>query len=170
MNWSAICWYQLHLIVTHHRSDSIVHGVTSCRKYSLENHAMARASGIMQNQVYINPNRNPQRGHTKTLIRLAPTINIRGWPVPPEKNGSSPQTHPYPDGWSTTGWFKRNIMNGVPGGNLCRPEVNAITDIAELGGQQVATKTLQSCGLKRCSAMSASCWESRLVNPNWMRG
>ena len=40
-------------------------------------------------------------------------------------------------------------MNGVPGGNLCRPEVNAITDIAGMGAQQVATRTLQSCGLKR---------------------
>ena len=38
-------------------------------------------------------------------------------------------------------------MNGVPGGNLCRPEVNAITDIAGMGAQQVATRTLQSCGL-----------------------
>ena len=40
-------------------------------------------------------------------------------------------------------------MNGVPGGNLCRPEVNAITDVAGMGAQQVATMTPQSCGLKR---------------------
>ena len=32
-------------------------------------------------------------------------------------------------------------MNSVAGGNLCRPEVNAITDIVEMGAQQVATRT-----------------------------
>ena len=101
--------------------------------------------------------------HTKTAVRSASTVSIRGrpsaptvgpqWPnnvrkCSPEKNGSCPQTYPYPDGWSTTGWFKQNIMKGVPGGNLCRPEVNAITDRVEMGAQQVATRTMHSCGLK----------------------
>ena len=67
MNWSAICWYQLYLIVTHHRSDSIGHGVTSCRKYSLRNLAMA---GNMQIQVSINPNRNLQKGTLTQKPRL----------------------------------------------------------------------------------------------------
>ena len=29
-------------------------------------------------------------------------------------------------------------MKGVPGGNLCLPEVNALTDIVGMGAQQVA--------------------------------
>ena len=70
MNWSAICWYQLYLIVTHHRSDSTGHGVTSCWKYSLKNHAMARPSGNMQSQVSINPNRNLQMGTLTLKPRL----------------------------------------------------------------------------------------------------
>ena len=73
MNWSAICWYQLYLIVTRHRSDSISHGVTSCRKYNLKYHAMARPNGIMQSQVSINPNRNSQK------MTLTPRPCL-GWP------------------------------------------------------------------------------------------
>ena len=82
------------------------HGVISSRKYSLKNPAMPRPSGIMQSGVSINPNRNPQKGDTKTSSRSAKTVNT-GWPsartvgtqwpnkvrkCPPEKNGSSPQT------------------------------------------------------------------------------
>ena len=165
MNCPAVCWYHLYLIVTHHRSDSRGHEVMSCRKYSLKNDVMARPSRIMQSHVPWPEHESPDGDtNTKTSSRSASTVNITGWPsaptvcpqwpnkvrnCPTEKTGSSPQTYPYPAGWSTTGWFKQNIMNVVPGGNLCRPEVSAITDIVGMGAQQVATRTLQSCGLKR---------------------
>ena len=154
MNWSAICWYQLYLIVTHHRSHSIGHGVSSCRKYSLKNHVMARPSGIMQSQVSINPNRNLQKGTLTPKPRLGrprqstledgrqllQSVRNGRTTSASASHGSSPQTYPYPDGWSTTGWFKQNIINSVPGGNLCRAEINAITDIAGMGAQQLGNQ------------------------------
>ena len=102
--------------VTHHRSDSIGHGVTSCRKYSLKNHAMARPSGIMQSQVSINPNRNPQKGTLtpkprlgrprqstledgRQLLRWVLNGRTKSASAPQRRmHGSSPQTYPYPDG------------------------------------------------------------------------
>ena len=47
--------------MVHQPSDSIGHGVTSFRKYSLKNRAMARPSRIMQIGVPIIPNRDAQK-------------------------------------------------------------------------------------------------------------
>ena len=115
MNWSAICWYQLYLIVTHHRSDSTGHGVTSCRKYSLKNHAMARPSGNMKSQV---SNQMRER----------------------------------------FGFFYASV-NG--------------THVVLSDGSRSIEKMALSEFIDRYSGPktgTASCWESRLMNPNWMRG
>ena len=76
MNWSAVFWYQIYLNIVHHPSDSIGHGVTSFRKYSLKKRAMARPSGIMQIGVPIIPNRNAQKGTLAQKHRI-------GRPRPP---------------------------------------------------------------------------------------
>ena len=81
------------------------------------------------------------------------------------------------------------MLNGVPGGNLYRPEVNAITDIAGMGVQQVqpglcnhavlsdGSRSIDKKALSefldrysRPKTGAASCWDSRLMNSNWMCG
>ena len=104
------------------------------------------------------PEQESSEGDTyyKTSFRSASTVSIRGRPsaptvgpqVPSREERQQPTNVPLSQR-PTTGWFKQNIMNGVPGGNLCRSEVNAITEREGMGAQQVATRTLHSCSLKR---------------------
>ena len=84
MNWSAICWYQLYLIVTHHRSDSRGHGVTSCRKYSLKIMPWLVRVELCKIRCPLTQQASPVGDtYTKTSFRSASTINIRGWPSAP---------------------------------------------------------------------------------------
>ena len=78
------------------------------------------------------PSTRTGRGHLhQNSVMTASTVKITGWPSAPTvgpqwpnkvrnwprtEEWQQPQTYPYPDGWSTNGWFKRSIMNGVPGG------------------------------------------------------
>ena len=66
MNWSAISWYQLYLIVTHHRSDGRVHGVISCRKYSLKIMPWLVRVELCKVRCPLIPTRIPRRGHLLT--------------------------------------------------------------------------------------------------------
>ena len=82
MNWSAVCWYQLYLVVTHHRSDSIGHKVTSCRKYILKYDAIWLVRVELCKVMCPSPRTGiPRRGHLhQTSSRSASTVNITGWP------------------------------------------------------------------------------------------
>ena len=81
--------------IVHHPSNSIGHGVTSLRKYTLKKRAMARPNGIMQIGVHIIPNRNAQKGTPAQKHRTGrprhPTLQdgrqlLYGWSVMAEQS------------------------------------------------------------------------------------
>ena len=135
-----------------------------CRKYSLKNHAMGRPSGIMQSQVSINPNSNLQMGTLtpiprlgrprqstledgRQLLRWVRNGRTKSTSAPRRRMAAAhkrtliPTADQQPVGSSRTLWMVS--LEETSAGRKLTPS------IAGMGAQQVATRTLQSCGLKR---------------------
>ena len=107
-----------------------------------QNHTKARPSGIMQIPVSINPNKNPHKGTltSKPCLgrpRQSTLADVRQL-LRCVHNGRTKSTSAPREEWQqptnvlSSRWL---INNRLVGGNLCQPEVNAITDIAGMVAQ-----------------------------------